>query len=136
MVAGAACLRSAAVAADSANFVPVGMNCLGLLALLEILEGNPQRAKRLATTAARMAQQLDREDEFHPAAVEVALAWAKAQQSDLPPPSVTPTERPRHCPSVPTESQRLCLPSLTRACKSDNITPAPETPGPPRTPVR
>jgi LuxR family transcriptional regulator, maltose regulon positive regulatory protein len=84
MVAGAACLRSAAVAADSANFVPVGMNCLGLLALLEILEGNPQRAERLATTAARMAQQLDREDEFHPAAVEVALAWAKAQQSDLP----------------------------------------------------
>ena len=82
--AGAECLRSAAMAAESGNFVPVSMNCLGLLALLEILEGNLQRAERLAATVGRMAHELDGPDEFHPAAADVALAWVKAQQSDLP----------------------------------------------------
>jgi hypothetical protein len=51
--------------------------------LIEISQGNLQRAERFATIAARLAQQLDGDD-FHPAAAEVAHAWVKAQESDLP----------------------------------------------------
>jgi LuxR family maltose regulon positive regulatory protein len=59
------------------------MNCLGQLALLEILTGNRRHAAELATTVTRLAEQFSVPVQFLPAAAEVALAWVSAQDSDL-----------------------------------------------------
>ena len=83
LTAAAAHLRTGAAVADRIHATPVRMNCLGQLALLETLTGNPGRAAELATTVTRLAEQFSVPAQFLPAAAEVAFAWVSAQYSDL-----------------------------------------------------
>jgi LuxR family maltose regulon positive regulatory protein len=76
------CFSSGAVAADRASFAPVGIECLGQLALVQILKGNAHRAGELAAAVGRMIEEMNGGVELCPAA-DVALVWVKTQQSDL-----------------------------------------------------
>ena len=83
LTAAAAHLRTGATVADRIHATLVRMNCLGQLALLEILTGSPRHAAELPTTVTRLAEQFSVPVPFLPAAAEVAFAWVSAQDSDL-----------------------------------------------------